>query len=136
MFYRIFALVFISLIVVALSGSSQSNRPDLLPVPDPRPGYNFCRRDNSGKLIVTVKNQNNNDVGAHTSITKVEFYRGGIFELPTPAIPAGSSVNLQPLDIPAECWGPDCSFTITVDSNNQVHESIENNNSGSCTLVG
>jgi hypothetical protein len=54
--------------------------------------------------------------------------------LPTPAIPAGGSVDLSPLSIPGACFNPDCDFKITVDSNGQVNESNEGNNtvSGNC----
>ena len=137
MFYRTFALVFVSFIAAVAPGASiQRDRPDLFPVrlPGVVNTVGFCRRDASGKLVVTVRNQNNNDVGAHASITRVEFNRGGSFELPTPAIPDNSSVDLQPLAIPQACWSPDCAFTITVDSHNQVHESNEGNNTvaGKC----
>ena len=137
MFRRILALMFLSiLVVVAPRGSSQRDRPDLVPVPDPRPGYKFCRRDASQKLQVTVKNQNNNDVAAHASTTKVEFTPGGTIEIPTPAIPAGVSVDLPPVVIPAQCFNPDCEFTITVDSQHQVHESNEGNNTGIGKCLG
>ena len=124
------------LLAIVLSGNSLQTHPDLIPVRGPSPGYSYCQRDASGNLIVTVKNQNNNDVSAHASITKVVFGLGGTFELPTPAIQAGGSVELQPLAIPAECFRSDCSFTITVDSHNQVHESNERNNNGVGKCIG
>lgn len=108
--------------------------PDLVPVPDPRTG--FCRRDDSphGRLLVTVKNQGTADAPAST--TTVEFSPGGSFDIPTPPIPAGQSVDLPPLDFPPACFNPDCSFRIIVDSHHTVAESDETNNVASGTCLG
>ena len=110
--------------------------PDLVPVnPNPQQGpLGFCRRDDQGNLIVTVKNQGTADAPA--SITMVIFSPGGSFPLPTPAIPAGFSVDLPPLSIPGHCFDPDCDFTIIVDANNQVTESDKGNNTASGTCLG
>ncbi len=112
--------------------------PDLVPVPDPRPEFGFCKRveqgPNKGKLVVTVKNQGNAD--APPSMTKVIFARGGSFDLPTPAIPAGGSVDLPPLSMPGVCFVPNCDFKIIVDVNNQVVESNKANNTASGTCRG
>lgn len=108
--------------------------PDLIPVPDPRRGVGFCRLDDRGRLLVTVKNQGTG--GAPPSTTTVEFVPGGAFDLPTPAIPVGGSVDLPPLSIPPSCFDPDCSFRIIVDSKNQVVESDKTNNFGSGTCLG
>ena len=108
--------------------------PDLLPVPDPRPGVGFCRRDDQGRLLVTVKNQGTADASAST--TTVVFSPGGSFDLPTPPIPAGGTVDLPPLAIPPSCFNPDCNFKIIVDSRNQVLESDEGNNFASGTCIG
>lgn len=108
--------------------------PDLVPVPDPEPGIGFCRLDNQGRLVVTVKNQGNAEAPAST--TMVEFFPGGSFPLPTPPIPAGGSVNLPPLDMPAACYNPDCNFRITVDANNEIDESDKSNNSASGICLG
>jgi hypothetical protein len=119
------------LIAVALIGCAGI---DLLPIgrPDLTGPPSFCKVDNQGRLIVTVKNQGN--ANARASTTTVEFFPGGLFSLPTPAIPAGGTVDLAPLNIPAGCYNPDCEFKITVDSNNQIKESNEGNNiaNGSC----
>lgn len=108
--------------------------PDLVPVPDPRPGVGFCKRDTQGRLVVTVKNQGNADAPAST--TTVDYSPGGSFQLPTPAIPAGGSVDLPPLNIPGVCFDPDCDFRITVDSANQATESNEGNNSAAGRCIG
>jgi CARDB len=108
---------------------AQAGLPDLIPLPDPQTG--FCKRDDQGNLIVTVKNQGSADGAAST--TTVTFAPGGTFSQPTPPIPAGGSVDLT-FPIPAACFDPDCDFRIIVDSANQVTESDESNNiaSGTC----
>ncbi len=108
--------------------------PDLVPVPDPQPGIGFCKLDDQNRLIVTVKNQGNADAPAST--TKVEFLSGGVVEIPTPAIPAGGSVDLGPISFPTGCFVPDCPFRITVDSKNEVIESNKANNSASGFCLG
>jgi hypothetical protein len=107
----------------------QAGLPDLIPLPDPQTA--FCKRDDQGNLIVTVKNQGSADAGAST--TTVHFAPGGTFSQPTPPIPAGGSVDLL-FPIPPACFDPDCSFRIIVDSASQVIESDEANNiaSGTC----
>jgi hypothetical protein len=102
---------------------SNGGLPDLVPVSDPE--GNYCRRDEQGNLVVTVHNQGSGDAGAST--TTVAFARGGTFSQPTPAITAGSSVDLA-FSIPPTCFDPDCEFRIIVDSNNDVAESNEGNN--------
>jgi len=105
--------------------------PDLIPFADPKTG--FCRIDNRGNLIVTVKNQGSADAGPST--TTVVFSSGGTFSQPTPPIPAGGSANLL-FPIPGGCFAPDCSFRIIVDSASQVTESNEGNNTASGTCIG
>jgi len=75
-----------------------------------------------------IRIRNRGTVDAPASITRVEFFPGGVFLLSTPAIPASGTVDLPPLDFPAGCSDPDCDFTITVDFNNDVNESDEGNN--------
>jgi hypothetical protein len=113
--------------------------PDLVPDnPNPQAGLEgFCSRveegPDAGKLRVRVKNQ-----GAATappSTTMVEFSPGGSFPLTTPEILAGEVVEL-PLSMPADCVDSECEIKITVDSNNQVVESDENNNTISVTCGG
>ena len=111
-------------------GQGVQGKPDLIPVPDPRLG--FCRRQNM-KLTVTVKNQGSTDAGP--SVTRVDFGNFGIASQPTPALAAGASIDLL-FDIPPGCFNPDCEFRITVDSNNQVNESNEGNNTGSGSCLG
>ncbi len=108
--------------------------PDLIPVgrPDLTGPPSSCKIDKQGYLIVTVKNQGT--ANAPASTTTIVFSPGGSFDLPTPAIPKGGSIDLQLLQVPAGCYNPDCSFKITVDSKKQIQESNEANNTagGSC----
>jgi CARDB len=84
--------------------------------------------------MVRVKNQGK--VGCPASTTRIEFLPGGSVSIPTPAIPAGSSVDLAPVAIPAAAWNPDADFKITVDADGQVNEFSEDNNTGSGKCIG
>ena len=123
------------LVAVALNGCT---RPDLVPIKSPGQPDNitgFCKVvDNATKVVVSVKNQGNADSPAST--TTVDFFNRGSFQLPTPAIPAGGSVDLPPLNIPAGCFDPDCDFKITVDSGSQINESNEGNNNTDGRCIG
>jgi hypothetical protein len=105
-------------------------KPDLIPVPDRKLG--FCKRKDL-KLTVTVKNQGSADAGP--SVTTVDFGAAGTASQPTPALAAGASIDLV-FDIPPSCFHGDCHFKITVDSNSQVDESDETNNTASGVCVG
>ena len=102
-----------------------AERPDLIPAPDPRPGVGFCRRE-QGRLTVSVRNQG--AAGAGPSTTTVEFFPGGAFPIATPAVPAGSTVDLPAIAMPPACFNPDCNFRITVDSVGVIDEIREDNN--------
>jgi hypothetical protein len=93
----------------------------------------FCRIEQGGKLLrVSVKNQGSADAGA--SKTTVIFVNNPI-TLDTPAIPVGGSVDLL-FQVPSGCFSPDCSFKITVDSNNKLEELNEANNSANGGCIG
>lgn len=135
---KIFMLVFVSLLlligvalVLVSCDGGPSEKPDLIPA-NPDNWVNFCDLDNQGRLVVHVKNQGVGDAPA--SMTTVEFTwqpnNSQTVNLPTPAITAGSTVELIPhAEMPIGCHDPDCGFTITVDANSQVDESDETNNS-------
>jgi hypothetical protein len=115
----------------------QPARADLVPMnrvtgQAPGPFCNVDRRTAVPKLIVSVRNQGHAD--APPSTTTVSFSPGGVFQLPTPAVPAGGAVDLPPLNVPMACFNPNCEFKITVDSANTVNESNAGNNSaqGKC----
>jgi len=120
----------------AVSGGIPSQKsPDLLPFSplgtDPSA---FCRLEQGGKLLkVSVKNQGNADAG----ISKTTVLFGDIpVTLDTPPIPAGGSVDLL-FKVPTNCFSPDCSFKISVDSDNQVNElNNEGNNSANGFCLG
>ena len=105
--------------------------PDLVPVnPDPALGpLGLCKRVQSGvdkgKLVVTVKNRGLAPAAA--SITRVTFSPGGSVDLPTGLLDEGASVDLK-VDIPGECFNPDCDFTITVNADGKVQEYDDQNN--------
>jgi len=107
--------------------------PDLVPFsPLGTDPFAFCRMEqNRAMLRVTVKNQGNGNAAA--SKTTV-FFSNGPVTLDTLAIPAGGSIDLL-FPVPSNCFSPDCSFRITVDSENQVNEfTNEGNNTtgGGC----
>ena len=106
-------------------------QPDLVAVPDAK--GNFCRRDEFGRLIITVKNQGTAD--AFASITRIEFATGEHQLIVTPAIPAGNSVDVF-ATFPPLCFRPDCTFRIAVDSTGIVGESNELNNQTGGTCKG
>lgn len=106
--------------------------PDLIPVPDPRPGFKFCKLRN-GNLVVTVKNQGSGE--AASSTTMVDFGIFGILSKPTSALAPNASVDLI-FKIPRGCYNPDCDFKIRVDSTSTVIESNELNNLGSGVCIG
>jgi hypothetical protein len=135
MLRQITMLVPFGFFATALSGCGPSNDIDLVPVglPDSSGSISFCKPVGA-PLIVTVKNQANS--AAPASTTKVEFNPGGSFQLPTPVIPAGGSVDLPRLSIPDACPDPDCNFKITVDSNGEVNESNEANNTVDGICIG
>lgn len=104
--------------------------PDLMPVAS-APGY--CNLQD-GQLVVVVANQGPVDAPASTTEVRFSTESGPqSIQLPTPAIPANSSVEVL-FNIPGACWDPDCNFEIRVDVLNQVYEAIENNNlaAGAC----
>jgi len=104
---------------------------DLIPLP-PTNG-NFCRRDEAGKLIITVMNQGTLD--AIASITRIEFANGERQLVATPAIPAGRSVEVL-ATFPPSCFNPNCTFRIAVDSTDNVSELNEGNNAAGGTCGG
>ena len=90
--------------------------------------------EQSGKLLrVSVKNQGNGNAAA--SKTTVAFSTGSV-TVDAPPVPAGGSIDLL-INVPANCFSPDCSFRITVDSDNQVNEfNNEGNNSANGGCLG
>ncbi len=102
--------------------------PDLVPfTPSGNSATAYCRLEGR-KLRVTVKNQGKENALASKTTVTID---NKPVSVDTPAIPAGGSVDLL-FDVPASCFNADCSFKITVDSNNQLDElNMEGNNSAS-----
>ena len=99
---------------------------DIISVPDAT--GDFCNRNDSGQLVVTVRNQGNKEAPAST--TTVRFFLTGSspsFDMTTPPLGKNEAVDLD-FDIPAGCFNADCDFEITVDSKEQVDELNEENN--------
>ena len=114
-------------------GDDESNLPDLrltrVSSDTDAPGV-FC--SDGPTVLVAVENRGQQDAGE--SITTVVFVPGGSFDVQTPEIRNDGSIQLSPVDVPRECFNPDCDFAILVDSRFQVDESDEGNNrvDGNC----
>lgn len=119
---------------VSRGGTPSQRVPDLVPFsPVGTEPSAFCRlEEQATKLRVSVKNQGNEAAAA--SKTTVLFSSGSV-TVDTPPLPAGGSVDLL-FNIPLGCFSPDCSFKITVDSNDQIHEANENNNTVNGGCIG
>jgi len=136
-----FAGVAVAVLLAACDGGAgggATGPADLVPIPrissfNP-PVFSFCTIDDSGKLMVTVRNQGGDAAAAST--TTVQFSPGGPVSEPTDALSGSGGVDNLTFDIPAECFNSDCGFTITVDSGNVVSESSETNNSAKGTCIG
>lgn len=121
------------------SGTAATGNPDLLPIPQITSysplSYSFCTRDEAG-LHVTVRNQGGSPAGP--SVTRVDFGNaGGPFDIATAALdPTDSVVLVQP--IPAACFNPDCSFTISVNHTGTVDEGTggDGNNDVGASCIG
>jgi subtilase family serine protease len=89
----------------------------------------FCKiakeGQNKGKLVVTVKNIGSSE--APPTTTSILFIPGGQFQFPTPSIPTKRSIDLIS-DVPEACRRGDCDFIIIVDSDAQLDEDDEGNN--------
>jgi hypothetical protein len=106
------------------------NLPDLLPIQRER---TWCRLDNQGRLIVTIRNQG--EASAPLSITRVAIDAGASFSRITPTLAPGSQADLAPIPLPS--GEGTVVFTITADAPAAIREMNETNNSaiGVCVLV-
>jgi subtilase family serine protease len=131
-------LIFVTLLLLIgaiLVSCVPTERADL--VPAKAPGSNFYASiDNEGKLVLYVKNQGTGDAAASTTTVEFLYDPGQTVDLATPAIAAGDTVELAHTAIPGGCFNPDCSFRITVDSQEKITESSETNNTAEETIVG
>jgi len=128
------------ILIMLATGCSSSTGPDLQAIHPPGSSNNdtgFCSSIQSEPaLSILVKNFGNRD--AASSVTTIKFDTGQSFDLPTSALTASSSTLLSfpiPANSPA-IFHPDASFTITVDSRDQIAEKLENNNVSTGTCIG
>ena len=84
-------------------------------------------------LVVTVRNLGSGDAGP--SMAEASFSSGEVVPLETPGIPAGGSVQLR-TEVPADCFSPDCGYSVEVDAGQQLNESDETNNRASESVIG
>ncbi len=124
--FSIFGCV-ITLGCQAASGVStllNDGQPDLIALP----AAGFCREQG---VVVTLRNQGPSD--ADSSTTTVTFAGASSVTVATSSIEGGRIETLPPIPIPAACFAPDCFFQVIADSNNDVEESDENNNTAEVT---
>jgi subtilase family serine protease len=107
-------------------------KPDLIPA-NPEGWAGFCDIDDSGNLVVHIKNQGL--APANSSSVKVTFGQYGESVKPVPALMYGDTTTVL-FPIPSGCFNPDCGFEITVDVLNDVAESNELNNSQTGNCIG
>jgi len=131
--YFTFIMLLVILIgLVFVTGCVPTLKPDLVPA-NPEGWAVFCDIDDSGNLVVHIKNQGLAPAGS--SHVKVDFGQYGESVKSVPALGVGdtTSVTVQ-FPSAANCFDPDCGFEITVDANEEINESNELNNSqiGNC----
>lgn len=111
----------------AASGVStllNDGEPDLIALP----AAGFCRAQG---VVVTLRNQGPSD--ADSSTTTITFAGADSVRVATPNIEGGRIATLPPVAIPATCFAPNCFFQVIVDSNDDIDESDENNNTAEVT---
>ncbi len=122
--------------VAVLGFNAHGGVPDLAPkLLRPNPPEVQCRRDQTNRLIVGIRNVGPGPAGA--SITKVDFHPGGAVMVATPPIPPGLSVDLEPITIPARCFSPNiCGFVVTANAGTPpITEVTTANNQGVGTCL-
>ena len=94
----------------------------------------FCDRDSLGRLQFLVAN-----IGADrapATVTRVRFAAGATVDVPTPPIPKGATISIDPVTIPAGACSGDCSFTVNVDADAEAEETDEANNVAGGLCIG
>lgn len=134
---RVLGAIVLAIVAVSLAGASCDGvGADL--VPERRAGSEgaegYCRRDDSGNLVVRVRNQANPDA-IQQSTTIVDFGSYGVRSVTTPAIAGGSFADVS-VEIPSGCFDADCEFSITVDANDEIIERDEGNNTADGRCIG
>ena len=87
----------------------------------------YCRRPDPGEnLVVRVRNQGNKSIFRHSTVLVV-FNPGGPREGNARPIGSGDFTDVK-FEIPTGWFDPDGDFKITVDANNDINETNEDNN--------
>lgn len=123
--------------------------PDLVPnayfnannLPEGFPGIGFCDPNPAGgtpnKIRFRLTNQGASPAAA--SVVRVDFTGAGSVFANAPALMPGAETS-GAVNIPQGCYPPGfstaCQFTVTVDGNAQVAESVEHNNAVQSFCVG
>jgi len=83
-------------------------------------------------VVVTIENRGQGV--APESITAVVFVPGGSVDVRTGELGQSETTQIDPVDIPATCFVPDCRFTVLADASFLVDETDEGNNrmDGTC----
>lgn len=120
------------------------NFPDLVPAQNPSiPGIYYDYDGPAGEVLVWVENQGS--LTAPSSYVSITFKGSGgsiigTVEIATPTGPMAPGDVVGPLRAivldPGACFSPGCSFTITVDSRDDVEESREDNNQQDDAILG
>jgi hypothetical protein len=138
------------LLLAACGGSGNSNPPGDLNFPDlvvaqnpGAPGFYYDYDSNTTEVLVWVYNQGSNI--APSSVVSITFRNGAGAVLgtadstsPTGALAAGelSGPLRVPVVDPGQCFQPNCSMEIIVDSKDDVVESREDNNTRLDSILG
>lgn len=112
---------------VCISAGLPAELPDLVPV-NPSPGKGiegFCKLSDKGFLVVTIKNQGKGT--APPSTTRVIFANNKTFDIPTPQIQAGKSVDLTVEGV-GRLSGISCQFVVIANAKFEIPESDMSNN--------
>ena len=129
-----FRMLLVLVLPIFLAGCAP--KPDLVVLPAPN-DVQYCHttvEGNTISLIVSVKNQNANTAAAESTM-QVDFGSSNIVTETVPVLDTTNPVDI-PVLIPTGCYNPDCSFIITLDYDNKVTETDENNNTVNGTCIG
>ena len=133
-FYFIYVALIVLIGMFFLVGCEPALQPDLVPV-NPDGWAGFCDIDDSGNLVVNIKNQGL--APAESSHVKVDFgqYGESVEVVPSLGVGETTSITVQ-FPVTGNCFDPDCGFEIIVDANDEIDESNELNNSQVGICIG
>ena len=104
--------------------------PDLIPKKErffTGTNFDYCQGPypSGPGLLVVVRNQGDGTAG--TSTLNVDFGAFGDQDVAIPSLAPGAEYDAV-VDFPVGCFNPDCDFAISVDADDDVTESNEDNN--------